>query len=73
MIEARPVTTLLACHFKLSSKKCPQLPEEEEEMSRVPYASAVGSLMYVIVCISPDLAYVVSTLRRFMSNSGKQY
>ena len=39
MAEVRPVITLLADHFKLSSKQCPQSPEEEEEMSRVPYTS----------------------------------
>ena len=26
-------------------------------MSRVPYSSVVGSLMYTMVCSSPDLAY----------------
>jgi len=41
MAEVRPVTTPLVGHFKLSSKQCPQLPEEEE-MSQVLYASAVG-------------------------------
>jgi len=46
-------------HFKLSSKQCPQSPEEEEEMSQVPYASAVGSLMYIIVCTRLDFAYAV--------------
>ena len=61
MTEVRPVTTPLAGHFKLSSKQCPQSALEEKEMSRVPYASAVGSLMYVMVCTRPDLAYVVST------------
>jgi len=33
MAEARAVTTPLAGHFKLSSKQCPQSPEEEEDMS----------------------------------------
>ena len=73
MAEARPVTTLLAGHFKLSSKQCPQSPEEEEEMSQVIYASAVGSLMYVIVCTKPGLAYAVGTVSQFMSNPEKQY
>ena len=73
MAEAKPVTTLLAGDFKLSSKQCPQSLEEEKEMSIVPYASAVGSLMYVIVCTMSDLAYAVSTISRFMSNSDKQY
>jgi len=73
MTEARPVTTTLAGHFKLSSKQCSQSPKEEEEMSQVPYASVVGSLMYVMVCTKPDLAYAVSTVSQFMPNSGKQH
>ena len=73
MTEVRPVTTPLASHFKLSSKQCPQSLEEEEVISRVPYASVVGSLMYVMVCTRPDLAYTVSTVSRFMSNLGKQH
>ena len=44
MTEVRPVTTLLASHFKLSSMQCLQSPEEEK-MHRVPYASAVESFM----------------------------
>jgi len=42
-------------------------------MSRVSYASAMGLLMYVIVCTRLDLAYAVNTVNRFMSNPGKQY
>src|SRR5438270_12344392 len=72
MTEARPVTTPLAGHFRLSSEQCPRSPGEEDEMSRVPYASAVGSLMYAMVCTRPDLAFAVSTVSRFMSNPGKQ-
>ena len=71
--RSKPVTTLLAGHFKLSSKKCPQSPEEEEEMSLVPYASVMGLLMYVMVCTRSDLAYIVSIINRFMSNSEKQH
>ena len=73
MTEARPVTTPLAGHFRLSSEQCSQSPGEEEEMSRVPYTSVVGSLMYAIVCTRPDLAFAVSTVSRFMSNPGKQH
>ena len=42
-------------------------------MSRVPYARAVGSLMYAMVCTRPDLAYAVSLVSRFMSDPGKQH
>jgi len=42
-------------------------------MSQVPYVSAVGSPMYVMVYTRPDLAYADTTISQFMSNSGKQY
>ena len=32
--------------INLSKLQCPKTPQEEEDMRRVPYASAVGSLMY---------------------------
>lgn len=40
-------------------------------MSRVPYASTVGSLMYVMVRTKPDLSFIASLVRRIMSNVGK--
>ena len=32
----------------LSKKMCPDTPEEIQCMSKIPYASVIGSLMYVI-------------------------
>jgi ribonuclease HI len=42
-------------------------------MSHVPYASAVGSLMYAMVCTRPDIAHAVGVLSRYMSKSGKEH
>jgi hypothetical protein len=42
-------------------------------MSRVPYASAVGSLMYAMVCTKPYIAHVVGVLSRYMSKPGKEH
>ena len=42
-------------------------------MSKVPYSSAVGSVMYSMICTRPDLAHAISTLSRFMSNPGKEH
>jgi len=72
MTETRPVTTPLACHFRLSFNQCPN-SEEEDEISQVLYASAVGSLMHAMVCTRSDSAYAVSTVSRFMSNPGRQH
>jgi len=62
MIEARPFTTLLAGHFRLSLNQCLNSQEEEDEMSRVSYTSAVKSLMYAMVCTRSDLADTVNTV-----------
>ena len=42
-------------------------------MSHVLYASAVGSLMYAMVCTRPDIAHAVGVLSRYMSKLGKEH
>jgi ATP-binding cassette subfamily B (MDR/TAP) protein 1 len=71
MNKTREVNCLLAAHFKLSKKQCPSTEKIENEMHNVPYASAVGSLMYAMVCTRPDIAQTFSTVSRFMSNPGR--
>ena len=73
MQNAKPVNTPLATHFRLSSNECPQSDNDLEYMSRIPYSSAVGSLMYAMVCSRPDLAHAVSVVSRYMSNPGKEH
>eukprot|EP00253_Pinus_taeda_P019837 PITA_19837 len=61
--------------FVVKGKKelCPKTQEEEEDMSRVQYASEVGSLMYAMVCNRPNIAHAVGVLSRFMSKIGKEH
>jgi len=40
--------------------------EESEYMAHMPNASVIGSLIYAIVCIRPDLSQVVSMVSRYM-------
>ena len=42
-------------------------------MQKIPYASAIGSLMYAQVCTHPDIAYIVGMLGRYLSNSGMDH
>ncbi|KAI5414888.1 hypothetical protein KIW84_040374 [Lathyrus oleraceus] len=42
-------------------------------MQRVPYASVMGCLMYAMVCTRPDIAHVVGTVSRFLSNPGREH
>ncbi len=41
---------------------------KDVEMVKVPYQQAVGSLMYAMLCIRPDLAYPISVVSQHMSN-----
>ena len=50
--------------------QCPKNDFEREHMKNIPYASAVGSLMYVQVCTKPDIAFAVGALGRYQSNPG---
>jgi hypothetical protein len=58
---------------KLSADQCPKTHEEEEDMSCVPYASVVGSLMHEMVCTRLGIAHVVGVLSRYMSKPGKEH
>ncbi|WCJ18000.1 Transposon Ty1-LR1 Gag-Pol polyprotein [Euphorbia peplus] len=73
MSNAKPVSTPLANHFQLSEEDCPKTDKEIEEMTKVPYASAVGCLMYAMVCTRPDLAHAVSQVCKYMSKPGKRH
>jgi hypothetical protein len=42
-------------------------------MSRVPYSSTIGSLMYAMVCTRPDIAHAVGVVSRYMNNLGKEH
>ena len=50
--------------------QCPKNDFEREHMKNIPYASAVGSLMYAQVCTRPDITFVVGVLGRYQSNPG---
>jgi hypothetical protein len=73
MKNVKPVSTPLVNHFRLSTSQCPKTIEEIEGMSKVPYASVVGCLMYVMVCTRPDLAHAVSVVSKYMGNPGRQH
>ena len=70
MQDSKPVKVPIPVGVRLSTEQCPKTQEEEEDMSHVPYASAVGSLMYAMVYTRLDISHAVGVLSRFMS---KQY
>ena len=73
MDNAKTVSTHLVNHFRLSTNQCPKTDDEVKDMSKVPYASAVGCLMYAMVCTRPDLAHAISVVSKFLSNPGRMH
>ena len=71
--DAKPKTTPLANHLKLSKEQSPKTAKERDHMTLVPYASAVGTLMYVMVCTRHDIAHAVGVVSRYMANPGKEH
>ncbi|GJR34315.1 retrovirus-related pol polyprotein from transposon TNT 1-94 [Tanacetum coccineum] len=43
------------------------------QSGKVPYANAIRSLMYLMVCTRPDIAYAVSVVSRYLANPGKNH
>jgi len=73
MSDVKPVHVLLECHFKLSKTQAPTIEDEKALISEVSYASAVGSLMYGMVCTRSNITQAVRVVSRYMSNTGKEH
>ena len=54
----------------LAKTQCLLSPDEVKHMNKVPYASAVGSIMYAMICTRLDVAYALSIYNRYQSNLG---
>lgn len=64
--------------FRLSMLAFPEsfstsTPDQIKESKRVPHASALGSIMYSMLCTRPNTAYVVGVTSRYRSNLRKTH
>ena len=57
----------------LSSNQRPKTLAVIERMREIPYASAVGSLMYAMLCTRPDICFVVGMVSRYQSDPGEEH
>lgn len=72
MDNAKPLSIPLANHFKLSIAQCPKINNEVKNRSRF-LMLVRWCLMYIMVCIRPDLTYAVNAVSKFLSNPGRQH
>ena len=73
MASTKPVSTPLTTSIRLTKLNATQSESEREYMSYVRYASVVGSLMYAMMCTTPDLTQEVSVVNRYMGKPGNEH
>jgi Reverse transcriptase (RNA-dependent DNA polymerase) len=56
--------------LNLGKKHCPSTNAELETMKKILYASAIGSIMYVMICTRPDVSHALSVTSRHQANPG---
>ena len=42
-------------------------------MSKIPYASTIGSIMYVMLCTQPDVSYALCMTSRYQSDPSESH
>jgi len=73
MHYSKPVDIPVEKALSLSLDQCPKTDKEKEAMSNVPCASAVGSLMYAMLCTWPDIYFTVGLVSRYQRNPGQAH
>ncbi|KAL0428105.1 UNVERIFIED_CONTAM: Retrovirus-related Pol polyprotein from transposon TNT 1-94 [Sesamum latifolium] len=59
--------------IELSKKQSRKTDEELKRMSDIPYASAVGSIQYVVQCTWPGVAYALRVTSRYQACAGESH
>jgi len=70
MHYSKPGDTRVEQGLILTLDQCPKIDQEKEKMRNVPYASAVGSLMYAMLCTRLDICFAVGLVSCYQSNLG---
>src|SRR6185312_9393097 len=73
MEEAKKGFLPMSHGIHLSKTQCPTTTDERERMSKVPYASAIGSIMYVMISTRPDVSYALTVMSKYQSDPGESH
>ncbi|GJR62159.1 hypothetical protein Tco_1504321 [Tanacetum coccineum] len=66
-------TIAMQPNVDLRKSQGPSTPAEVKRMKGIPYASAVGSIMYAVRCTRPDVAFSQNLTSRYQQNPGERY
>ena len=73
MEEAKKGFFPMSHGIHLSKTQCPTTTDERERMSKVRYASAIGSIMYAMISTRPDASYALNVTSRYQSDPGESH
>jgi hypothetical protein len=73
MEEAKKRFFPMSHGIHLSKTQCPSTTDERERMSRIPYGSTIGSIIYAMICTHPDILYAHSVTSRYQSHPGESH
>lgn len=68
MQDSKPLKFPILVCVNLCVEQCTKTQEEEEDMHFFPYASAINSLMYAMVCTRAYITHAMGVLRRLCQN-----
>jgi hypothetical protein len=57
----------------LGKAQCPATAKDRETMSNVPYALAIGSIMYAMLCTRPNVSNALSLTSRYQCDPGVEH
>ena len=73
MQDCKPFDIAMEKGEILSHRLCLKTSKEKEQMSKVPYLSTIGSLMYAMMCIRPNIYHAIGMASRYQSNPGQEH
>jgi hypothetical protein len=70
---SKPCKTPASSDVTLTKEMCPKEPVEQAAMTKYPYKSFVGMLLYIAITARPDIAPAVSAAGRYAQNPGPEH
>ena len=70
LTNSAPVATPMVTDATFSTSDSPLTPMQVARMRGIPYAEAIGSVLWPVIVSRPDAAFAVSTLSQFIQNPG---
>ena len=68
LTNSAPVATPMVTGATFSTSDSPSTPTQVAHMHGIPYAEAIGSVLWPVIVSRPDAAFAVSTLSQFIQN-----